>query len=221
MKKMLQTGLLSLSLLIFGFAKGQNFTISDTVVEISNVTNNGPAHWYTEISNTTNAPLTIIWEATQTQGPGNWEFSLAPPDGQLYNIAVVDSSSFSLSANSPYPEKVLLSAAPNGSPGYGKAVIVFYQEQYPNQSVSVTFYVTIAPNPMNVEEVHKTTVKIWQTPSRVVWKALLPYRVYDLTGRLLDKGTRNFIPITELSAGIYLLVLNQDGHFITHKFVKP
>lgn len=217
----LKTGLLSLALLISGFVKGQQFTLSDTLVEISNVTHNGPAHWYTQISNNTNVPLSIIWEVDQLQGPGSWSFSIGPPDGHLYNLEVVDSSGFILQANLPHPEKIIIALNPNDITGSGSASILFSQENLPDQSVLVTFHFTIDSNILGVGNLQKSDFKIWQTKTRLAWEIPLPYRIYDLKGQLLYKGKSKFVTTNGLSSGLYFLSLNQHGHLINHKFLIP
>jgi serine protease AprX len=113
------------------------------------------------------------------------------------------------------------SDAPDNQIGYG--IIDYLNSRNLLERLSGDAHLQVFPNPMN----HDGQLYIRSTNPQI--SPSVAYQVFTINGMLIQQGTISFtiqqavviLSFQNLPAGLYLLRLNQNNQWITHKIVKP
>jgi len=165
-------------------AKGQIFSFADTSTTLVKNTNQSPAHWYLEITNNCGVDTTMRWKSHFENVPSEWVINF---DSQNQNWPVVmdgDSSDFVMTVNPDFPQKLIIGAMLNDTPGHGVVYFDIYDpaNRTEVQTISYEFIVSLAG--LNaLEELPWLEVK----NGMVVIKDGIPTQVdlFDLNSKLI------------------------------------
>lgn len=111
----------------------------DSTALIKNV-NQSPAHWYLEIFNDAGIDTTLRWKCQYSNIPPQWDANF---DDQNTFHAVVndgDSSDFTLYSGLTFPQKLIIGAAFNGTPGVGSYFFDIYDPYTPNDITTIEYH---------------------------------------------------------------------------------
>jgi hypothetical protein len=113
-------------LLFLGFlthftTHSQVFYFNNTSTTLVKTVNQSPAHWYIEIFSNSATDVTLKWKAILSQIPSQWVINF---DDQTVNHTPVndgDEAIFTLFPTGEFPQKLIIGAMFNNTPGIGMA----------------------------------------------------------------------------------------------------
>ena len=122
----------------------QSFHIDDTSVVLIKNTSQSPAHWYIEILSDLTVDTTLRWQTTFSNIPPDWEINF---DTQSTNHPIIqdgDSADFTLLSGLGFPQKLIIGAMLNNTPGNGIVYFDIYNPNAPSfkQTISYEFIVS-------------------------------------------------------------------------------
>lgn len=136
--------LLIFSLLTSIFSNAQVFHVDDTSAVLIKTTNQSPAHWYIEVISDVAVDTTLRWKTTFSNIPTAWDINF---DTQSTNHPIIhdgDSSDFTLLTGLDFPQKLIIGAMLNNTPGHGIVYFDIYNPLTPAvvQTISYEFIVS-------------------------------------------------------------------------------
>ncbi len=135
MKKLL----LFVSLVWGQLSFGQAFHFEDTCTTLIKNTNQSPAHWYLEIFNDVGVDSTLRWKAHFENVPVEWNINF---DSQSENWPTVldgDSSDFTLFVSPDFPQKLIIGAMLNNTPGHGTVFFDIFDPDFPSYQQTICY----------------------------------------------------------------------------------
>ena len=204
-----------------GGVKAQAFHVVDTSALLIKNTDQSPAHWYIEVMTDSNIDTTLRWKAHFSNIPAAWEINFDDQDNYYPIVLDGDSADFTLFANLGYPQKLIISAILNNTPGHGIVYCDVYDPDAPSfvQTVSFEFIISavgldelIAFAPLSMHDL------VLSTTNGKIGKL----QVYDQQGRCLMNEKSDHFSLTDLPAGqtLYLVLQIGDANWIVD-WVKP
>jgi hypothetical protein len=205
----------------YGAVKAQAFHVVDTSALLIKNTDQSPAHWYIEVMTDSNVDTTLRWKAHFSNIPAAWEINFDDQDNYYPIVVDGDSADFTLFANLGYPQKLIISAILNNTPGHGIVYFDVYDPDAPSfvQTVSFEFIISavgldellaVAPVTMHDLELTTTDGKIGKL------------QVYDQQGRCLMNEKGDHFSLENLPSGqaVYLVLQIGDSNWVVD-WVKP
>lgn len=129
-----------------GAVKAQAFHVVDTSAVLIKNTNQSPAHWYIEVITDSNVDTNLRWKAHFANIPAAWGINFDDQDNYYPVVLDGDSADFTLFANLGYPQKLIIGAMLNNTPGNGIAYFDVYDPDAPGfvQTISYEFIISAA-----------------------------------------------------------------------------
>jgi hypothetical protein len=131
--------LLIFSLLTSIFSDAQVFHVDDTSAVLIKTTNQSPAHWYIEVISDVAVDTTLRWKTTFSNIPAAWDINF---DTQSTNHPIIhdgDSSDFTLLTGLDFPQKLIIGAMLNNTPGHGIVYFDIYNPLTPADVQTISF----------------------------------------------------------------------------------
>lgn len=119
---------------------GQVFHFNqDSTALIKDVTQS-PAHWYLEIFNDIGVDTTLRWKCHYSNIPSQWNCNF--DDQNMFHPTVLDgdSADFTLFSGLSFPQKLIIGAAFNSTPGVGSYFFDIYDPETPNDIVTIEYH---------------------------------------------------------------------------------
>jgi len=165
-------------------AKAQIFSFSDTSAVIIKNTNQSPAHWYLEITNEIGTDSTLRWKTHFENIPVEWGINF---DCQNQNWPVVldgDSSDFVMGIYPDFPQKLIIGAILNNTPGHGVVYFDIFDPENRSEMQTISYEFIVGVAGLNaLEELPWLEVK----NNKILIKdgILTQIEVFDLNGKLI------------------------------------
>lgn len=102
-------------------------------------TNQSPAHWYIEIFNDSGVDTTLRWKSSFVNVPVEWNMSLDDQNAYHSNLQDNDSSDFTLYSGLSIPQKLIIGATLNDTPGDGYVYFDIYDPNDPSNFETIFF----------------------------------------------------------------------------------
>lgn len=102
-------------------------------------TNQSPAHWYIEIFNDSGVDTTLRWKSRFVDVPVEWNMSLDDQNVYHSNLQDNDSSNFTLYSGLTIPQKLIIGATLNDTPGDGYVYFDVYDPNDPGNFETIYF----------------------------------------------------------------------------------
>ena len=126
-------------------AAAQLFYFEDTSAVLIKTVNQSPAHWYLEILTDSPTDTTLRWKAHFVSVPSAWQINF---DDQTTNHSPVedgDSADFVLFGSPEYPQKLIIGATLNNTPGHGFVYFDIYDPLTPQDVQTISYEFIISP----------------------------------------------------------------------------
>lgn len=111
----------------------------DSTALIKNV-NQSPAHWYLEIFNDVGVDTTLRWKCHFVNIPAQWNANFDDQDNFHPTVNDGDSSDFTLYSGLSLPQKLIIGAAFNGTPGVGSYLFDIYDPYTPQDVTEIEYH---------------------------------------------------------------------------------
>ncbi len=206
MKKLL----LFVSLSLAHFSMGQTFHFEDTCTTLIKNTNQSPAHWYLEIFNDVGVDTTLRWKAAFENIPVEWSINF---DSQSQNWPMVmdgDSADFTLLFSPDFPQKLIIGAMLNGTPGHGTVFFDIFDPDFPSYRQSICYEFIVSA--VGLDELQSVPfVRFKGDVIEVINGKETTVDIYAINGQHLlhQTGNTQFI-LNGLSTQPVLIYLKQD-----------
>ena len=148
----MKSGLLALAIVFSSFAFGQAFHFDLTERTLIKTTDQSPAHWYLEIFNDVNVDTTLRWKTSFTNVPPEWVITFDDQNTMYNPVNDGDSADFTLYAAPAFPQKLIIGAFLNGTPGHGITYFDVYDPADPSTSETIFFEFVVTPVGLEVIE---------------------------------------------------------------------
>ncbi len=127
-------------------AKSQIFSFSDTSALLVKNTNQSPAHWYLEITNNCGVDTTMRWKTHFENIPAEWMINFDSQNQNWPTVMDGDSSDFVMTVSPDFPQKLIIGAMLNNTPGHGVVYFDIYDpaNRTEVQTISYEFIVSLA-----------------------------------------------------------------------------
>lgn len=194
-------------------AKAQIFSFADTSAVIIKTTNQSPAHWYLEITNNIDVDSTLRWKTHFQNIPSEWMINF---DTQNQNWPMVmdgDSSDFVMSVNPDFPQKLIIGAMLNNTPGHGIVYFDIFDPANRNEMQTISYEYIVTAAGVGINELSELPfLKFKADRIEVLNGKETKLTVYSVSGqKLLEQTSTAQFSLRELSAQTVLLFIEQDG----------
>ncbi|HNS42768.1 MAG TPA: hypothetical protein PKN22_08415 [Taishania sp.] len=178
-------------LLFLGFSMhftthSQVFYFNNTSTTLVKTVNQSPAHWYIEIFSNSATDVTLKWKAIFSQIPPQWVINF---DDQTVNHTPVndgDEANFTLFPTEEFPQKLIIGATLNNTPGIGTAA---FEISDPNTNYKDTIhYIFHVTDNLSVEKSDITLPYSIKNGVLTIENDLEnSVLIYDESGRVIDE----------------------------------
>ncbi len=204
-----------------GAVKAQAFHVVDTSAVLIKNTNQSPAHWYIEVITDSNVDTNLRWKAHFANIPAAWGINFDDQDNYYPVVLDGDSADFTLFANLGYPQKLIIGAMLNNTPGNGIAYFDVYDPDAPGfvQTISYEFIISAA----GLDELLASApVTMLNNVLYVNDGKIGSIQIYDQQGKCLknEKGQKFSLDEMPDLQTIYLVLQIGDANWIVD-WVKP
>lgn len=119
---------------------GQLFHFDQDSVALVKNTDQSPAHWYLEIISDCATDTTLRWKAHFVNIPAQWNINF--DDQNMFYTTVLDgdSADFTLYSGLSFPQKLIIGAEFNGTPGDGSILFDIYDPDTPQDFVTIEYH---------------------------------------------------------------------------------
>lgn len=111
----------------------------DSTALIKNV-DQSPAHWYLEIFNDAGVDTTLRWKCHFENIPVQWNANFDDQNNFHATVNDGDSSDFTLFSGLTLPQKLIIGAAFNGTPGVGSYLYDIYDPHTPDNITTIEYH---------------------------------------------------------------------------------
>lgn len=204
-----------------GAVKAQAFHVVDTSAVLIKNTNQSPAHWYIEVITDSNVDTNLRWKAHFANIPAAWGINFDDQDNYYPVVLDGDSADFTLFANLGYPQKLIIGAMLNNTPGNGIAYFDVYDPDAPGfvQTISYEFIISAA----GLDELLASApVTMLNNVLYLNDGKIGSIQIYDQQGKCLknEKGQKFSLDEMPDLQTIYLVLQIGDANWIVD-WVKP
>lgn len=204
-----------------GLVQAQAFHVVDTSAVLIKNTNQSPAHWYIEVITDSNVDTNLRWKAHFANIPAAWGINFDDQDNYYPVVLDGDSADFTLFANLGYPQKLIIGAMLNNTPGNGIAYFDLYDPDAPGfvQTISYEFIVSAA----GLDELLASApVTMLNNVLYVNDGKIGSIQIYDQQGKCLKNEKGQKFSLNEMPdlQTIYLVLQIGDSNWIVD-WVKP
>lgn len=171
--------------IVFFQGYSQNFYFNNKETTLVKSINQSPAHWYIEIFSNSSIDQTLRWKSIFIQIPVEWSISF---DNQFEYYPVIhdqDSADFTLFANPALPQKLIIGAKLNNTPGNGTVAFEIYDPLDLNFKDTIEFHFIIS-DPLAVPIINDTEIYTYDNGLLKISNSKdASLTVYDEMGRLV------------------------------------
>ncbi len=198
----------------------QPFYFTDTVAVITKTTAQSPAHWYLEIYNNTSTDTLLRWKTYFSNIPPQWTITFDDQNNYYPNLKTGDSADFVLYDSLAFPQKLIIGAFTNNTPGAGSVFFDIYDPANPSFFVTIEyiFYITLATQ-IQETEFYAESFQIY--PDAIFFNNAQFRKVFitDIAGRIVVQGEikNRMLGISGLPGGIYFLHLQTMDNKVFRK----
>lgn len=175
----------------------QLFYFEDTSAVLIKTVNQSPAHWYLEILTDSPTDTTLRWKAHFVSVPAAWQINF---DDQTTNHSSVedgDSADFVLFGSPEYPQKLIIGATLNNTPGHGFVYFDIYDPFTPQDVQTISYEFIITPF-LGLEDLVMDQYLLNDGILRRRDKQPFTVEVYDLEGRRIQSVTTVELEVSSL-----------------------
>lgn len=201
--------------------QGQVFHFLDTTTTLIKTTDQSPAHWYLEIYNDTNLDYTLRWKAIFLNIPIEWDINFDTQSALYDPVLDGDSADFILMDSLVFPQKLIIGATTNNTPGHGSVFFDIYDPANPSNLVTIEYEFIITGVPAGIEELtHENLIGVIFGYIEFFCSKPCTYSIISQSGQLVRTGnTQNGnCNISDLTSGIYFVYLQVGEKNYTQKF---
>ena len=218
MKKLL----LFLSLCWTSFSFAQTFHFEDTCTTLIKTTSQSPAHWYIEIFNDTGVDTMLRWKAYFEEIPAEWNINFDVQTQSWPTVNDGDSADFVLQPTAEFPQKLIIGAMLNDTPGNGTVFFDMYDPDFPSvrQTICYEFIVTSVVGLDELQEI--PFIRSSENAILVTNGQETTLEAYALNGqRLVRQTSSDRFDLSGMSSQTVLLHLRQNGkRYIVRTFIR-
>ncbi len=201
----------------------QNFHFINTHTSIIKSISQSPAHWYLEIYNDVGVDTTLRWKTTFVNIPPSWNINFDTQAGYFNPIYSGDSADFNLINGGAFPQKLIIGASTNNTPGHGYVFMDIYNPNSPLNIVTIEYEFIISGVPASIKEYDIENLFLIHTDyieSNLVEK--INYSVVSENLQLIQSGEirDNKIDISNLPSGIYFIFFQFKEREYCKKFCR-
>lgn len=204
-----------------GAVKAQAFHVVDTSAVLIKNTNQSPAHWYIEVITDSNVDTNLRWKAHFANIPAAWGINFDDQDNYYPVVLDGDSADFTLFANLGYPQKLIIGAMLNNTPGNGIAYFDVYDPDAPGFVQTISYEFIISATGLD-ELLASAPVTMLNNVLYVNDGKIGSIQIYDQQGKCLknEKGQKFSLDEMPDLQTIYLVLQIGDANWIVD-WVKP
>lgn len=181
---------LFVSFLFISTALSQNFHVDPDSTTLIKNTGQSPAHWYIEIYNDFNADTSLRWKCHFENIPAAWNISFDDQDNYHPTIHDGDSADFSFPQTGSFPQKLIIGASLNNTPGTGSVHVDLYDPDAPSDTITITYHFIITDAPLGLEEPGTEYPAVTSGGIRVPEDYLQgELEIFDITGKCVYRNT--------------------------------
>lgn len=141
---MKKTIILLVILFQVNFSWSQSFHFVNYSTVLIKDTDQSPAHWYIEVYNDAGIDTVLRWKAFFQNIPAAWQIDLDVQTNYTTDIQDGDSMDFDLPIGLAFPQKLIIGATLNGTPGVGSAFFEIYDPNVSTVIDTIEFYFIVA-----------------------------------------------------------------------------
>ena len=202
-------------------ANAQVFHFADSSTTLIKTTKQSPAHWYLEIFNDAAIDTTLRWKANFVDIPAEWSISFDTQAGYFNPIYSGDSADFALMDSMLFPQKLIIGAFTNNTPGEGSVFMDIYDPADPSGLVTIQYEFIITESFSGIHEfTNESSYSIRSDKIEFYFKEATPYSIISASGQIVKSGnTKNSnCDISDLSEGIYFISVQMKNKIFAKKF---
>ncbi|MFK7785667.1 MAG: T9SS type A sorting domain-containing protein [Crocinitomicaceae bacterium] len=214
--------------LSFGLnVSAQAFSFVDVSTDLVKTTDQSPAHWYLEIFNDVAVDTTMRWKAVFGSSlPPQWEITFDDQDNFHQPVNDGDSADFTLLAAPPFPQKLIIGAILNNTPGNASVYFDIYDPADPSyvQTIEYRFIISMGSGTMGAEEL---TEEKWFTQAGRTFTFTEEFNsneisLYDASGKCIYTSriqSNSIIVPSQVTNGIYFIRMRHGNSFYSNRVV--
>lgn len=191
----------------------------DSTAIIKNV-NQSPAHWYLEILNDLGMDTTLRWKCHFDNIPTQWDANFDDQNTFYTTLLDGDSADFVLYGGLSLPQKLIIGAAFNNTPGVGSYFFDIYDPETPNDITTIEYHYIVGqadlqeiPNDLIIKRTGETV----HFDHSLVGKEIL---VCTFAGRTVYQGLiKNALQIPLTREGLIYKVVTESRQIILKEFL--
>lgn len=191
----------------------------DSTALIKDVTQS-PAHWYLEIFNDTGVDTTLRWKCHYSNIPSQWNCNFDDQNMFYPTVLDGDSADFTLYSGLSFPQKLIIGAAFNSTPGVGSYFFDIYDPETPNDFVTIEYHYIVGQASLSDLS---TDIGFSREGGEVMFSSHLigeSVKVFDFLGKCIYEGRiteRLYIPTN--ASGLVYWIMNKE-HPIVFKEIS-
>ncbi len=184
----------------------QVFHFEDTAATITVSTTQSPAHWYLEIYNDCGTDTTLRWVAHFENIPAEWNIGFSVQNQDWPTINDGDSSDFIAFVAQDFPQKLIIGATTNQTPGHGSVFFDIFDPANRNFIQTIEYEFIVGSAGLNALD-DLDFVKIEDGILAITNGKLTELIVYDLSGKtLFNETSSSCFDLTKLPKNITTVI---------------
>lgn len=198
----------------------QSFYFNEKQTTLSVKTNQTPAHWYIEIYSNSNQDVNLRWKTHFSLIPAAWQIDFDDQTAMHTNIKNGNSSDFVLLTQPTIPQKLIISAHLNDTPGNGTVWMEIYNPQDNNARDTIQYHFIVSKGVSGVEtQLQQYSLTIEKGVVQFTDFREVDFMVYDSYGvLLLKKQKSNNLLLDEIPSNKTVFIQIQDAkeYYVLH-----
>lgn len=202
-------------------AAAQTFHFEDTCATIVKNTTQSPAHWYLEIINDLGTDTMLRWKTSFQDIPEEWNINFSTQTASWDTVHHGDSADFLLEITGQFPQKLIIGAATNNTPGHGTVFFDIYDPDAPAVMQTICYEFVITPVLGIDAPGLPEFVRLKENTLEVTNGRQTTLKVYAIDGQLLLDQTRSdqFSLNGIASQAVVLQLRQNDANAIIRTFI--
>lgn len=195
----------------------QSFHFEDTNTTLIKNVSQSPAHWYIEIFSDSQTDVVLRWKAHFQNIPSAWQISLDTQDNMTEHIQHTDSSDFTLFGSPEFPQKLIIGAVLENTPGNGTVFFDIYNPSNISEFQTISYHFIIAELGLN-ELTNEDFIRFENGFILTKDKQDAEFNSYDLSGKLIQSQIKPYFDISTIKKKEMQLLEIKQGH--KHVIIK-
>lgn len=196
-----------------GICRAQDFYFQDTETTLIKTTDQSPAHWYIEIFSNLDEDKTLRWKTFFDHIPEEWSITFNDQTTNYFEVNDGDSADFILLSDQEFPQKLIIGAMLNNTPGNGTVSFEIYDPGTPASKDTIRFHFIISQGSLGMEETaFYGQFRLENDVISSVNGNRADFSVFDETGReLVRKEKVNALDVSGLLNGLFFIHIRQGN----------